>query len=87
MGCLNGLPTKREPLAQNLPALLKSDALEVLLLPHSFQSILLCLQGTTSPFQKETVSGLTHPLKKKKKKNTNISIDKIMQMGTHLLVI
>lgn len=65
----HGLPEwpaeKREELAQNPPELLKSDVLEVLFLPHSFQSIWLCLQGITSPFQKEIVSGPIHPLKKK----------------------
>ena len=60
---LPGWPAEnREELAQKPPELLKIGALEVLFLPHSFQSILLCLQGTTSLFQKETVSELTHPL-------------------------
>ena len=44
---------------------LKIDVLEVPFLPHSFQSTLLCLQGTTSLFQKETVSERTHPLGEK----------------------
>lgn len=57
---------------------MKTDALEAIFLPHSSQSILLCLQGTASPFQKETVSGLTHPLWGEEK---SISINKITQMG------